>query len=320
MQNLSIDTLARIVSNDKLQLNTEDQLLKFVNKLYKSDSIYSILYETVLFENVTGDVMKEFTQNFDSEDMNRRIWIRLSNRLENEIEKEEETVENKRYRQKSDKIHKKKKRIEFSPSGQKDFNGILNHLRTETNGQIESKVAITSSSICNSSENHQPRVVTLFEDKNKYFYTNIEQNCWLRFEFRESRVVPTHYTIRSYQYNSHPKSWVIECSNDRISWETVDEESECPHLASSSPVHTFKVNHPTSKGFRYVRMRLTGPNWSGNNQLVIDSFEIYGNLTSNQIKNQIFLKKILRYFLKKISYIKLHFIIKYYFFLKYRVY
>ena len=79
MRNLSIDTLTRILSNDKLQLNTEDQLLKFVNKCYKSDSKYSILYETVLFEIVSSEVIKEFTLIFDNEDMNHETWLHLIN-------------------------------------------------------------------------------------------------------------------------------------------------------------------------------------------------------------------------------------------------
>lgn len=58
--NIDIDLIANIISNDKLQLNTEDQLLKFVNTLYKTDSKYSILYDHISFTNVSSEAMKEF--------------------------------------------------------------------------------------------------------------------------------------------------------------------------------------------------------------------------------------------------------------------
>ena len=280
MRNLSIDTLTRILSNDKLQLNTEDQLLKFVNKCYKSDSKYSILYETVLFEIVSSEVIKEFTLIFDNEDMNHETWLHLIKRLQIEVQIEKESSQSKRYRQNQANLQAEKKQgIEFSPPGQNTFKGILNYLRTQSNNQIESKVSFSTSSIGNSDEYYQPRVVTLFEDENKYFYTNDEPGSWLCFDFGESRVIPTDYTMKSYNCSTpHPKSWVIECSNDNSSWETVDEENNCSYLNGANIVHTFKMNHPSSKEFRYIRIRQTGTTWSGNNHLVIDSFEIYGKL------------------------------------------
>ncbi len=57
LENLSIDTLFQIVTNDILELNTEGQLLKFVK--------YSILYEAVLFENASSELMNEFISVFD---------------------------------------------------------------------------------------------------------------------------------------------------------------------------------------------------------------------------------------------------------------
>lgn len=69
-KNLKIETLMEILSNPKLQLKTENQLLKFVNKLYSINSeMYSKLYEKVHFEYVTASMMREFLEIYDLNDI-----------------------------------------------------------------------------------------------------------------------------------------------------------------------------------------------------------------------------------------------------------
>lgn len=77
-ENLSIDTLFQIMTNDILELNTEDQLLKFVK--------YSILYEAVLFENASSELMNEFISVFDKEETTAETLKGLSKPLLKKIE------------------------------------------------------------------------------------------------------------------------------------------------------------------------------------------------------------------------------------------
>lgn len=277
IMNLSMNTLIRILNNDNLQLNTEDQLLTFINNLYKSDTKYSILYETVLFENVSSDIMKEFTAIYDNEEMSRGTWLRLSKRLESKIEKKSENSEElKRY-----KIEKKNG-ILFSPSSnQNEFKGIINYLQTQTNGQIEKEINITASSVWNKTEERQPKVVVLFNDINSYFISKNKPNSWICYDFKKYRIIPTEYTIRSKplgENSGHPRNWVIECSNDNNLWEIVDEQKNCSILNGKSITATFKMNHSIEKEFQYIRMRLTGPNWNNDDYLQINALEIYGQL------------------------------------------
>ena len=277
LKSLSIDTLMSIFSNNQLRLKTEDQLLNFLNQLCLNDVKYSILYETVLFEHVSKETMKEFVSIFDIENMNNFIWNRLSRRLVEDISIEKKkSEENDRY------IKNVSLGKLFEKSDQSEFNGILNYLMSQSNGQIEKEINITSSSVLCNNDNYQPRNVVLFGDKNKYFYSENYTNSWLCFDFKEHRIIPTDYTIRSYPNgpnNNHPKNWVIECRNDDSEWEIVDEQRNCPHLNGSYLVHTFKINNQNCKKFRYIRMRNIGNNWNGNNNhLRVESFEIYGKL------------------------------------------
>ena len=60
LQILSIDTIYRIINSEKLVLNSEDQLLRFVNKICIQKNEASYLYETVIFENVNRKSIYEF--------------------------------------------------------------------------------------------------------------------------------------------------------------------------------------------------------------------------------------------------------------------
>ncbi|KAK8834278.1 hypothetical protein M9Y10_026262 [Tritrichomonas musculus] len=270
--NLPIDILMSILKNDHLLLKNEDQLLKFANDMHSKSSIYSILYETVLFLNVSEEMMKEFVMLYNINDISIEIWRNLSKRLYNE--KSDSNVKN-RY------TGSQKKGTVFEYTDEKLLKGIFNYFQEKTGGQIDKEIGFTSSSVASNNESYQPRNVAVFNDKDKFFYSGGQRNDWICFDFREHRVIPTHYTVRSYEThpnNIHPKSWVVEGSEDGKSWVTIDEETNCPLLNGNSLVHTFAVNHPTSEEFKYIRMKSTGQDWNGQYYLLLESFEIYGTL------------------------------------------
>lgn len=272
IKSLSIDTVERIINNKKLELDSEDQLLHFVNELFLTDSKYSILYEYIQFENVSCELIKEFISNYNIEFMNFKTWKALAIRLEKEV-KNENLTENRqihKYRK-----SKENKGIKFSPSNDNSFGGILNHLRTKSNGRIENEVGITASSIYDNSDNHQPRNAVCYENN------NYQENNWLCFDFKEHRVIPTDYTIKT--YNCLPnyrnlKSWAVEISSDKENWEVIDEENDCSYMNGCFLTHTFHIEKPPSKESRYVRIKSTGPCWNGEYYFNIGKIEIYGTL------------------------------------------
>ena len=76
----------------------------------------------------------------------------------------------------------------------------------------------------------------------------------------------------------HPKSWVIEGSNDENSWEIIDEQMNNHTLNYPKIVHTFAFQNLESKKFRYLRMRQTDVNWGNNKRLCINAIELFGCL------------------------------------------
>ncbi|KAK8860504.1 hypothetical protein M9Y10_012169 [Tritrichomonas musculus] len=278
--NLKISTIYKILSNDQLRLENEDQLLNFINKLYSKNSMYSILYEKVMFTNVSSKYMNEFVELFDFNDISSQTWINLCMRLTNSLEIKKIESCKKRYNTiHTNEIYQIQKTL-FKYDKNNDFSGILNFLRKKSNENIEKEINVTSSSIFGNCEDNLPKNVVLFENQMKRFISADEPNSWLCFDFKDHQVILTEYTIKTsclFEKNMrHPRSWVIEGSNDSNSWEILDEQKDCSEINGKSITHTFSINNQELKKFKMIRLRATGPNWDGSNHLFIESFEIYG--------------------------------------------
>ena len=156
------------------------------------------------------------------------------------------------------------------------FSGIIDYLEKESRGNIENILTVTASSISGRSF---PLNVTYLFDKNKrYCSTGDEQNPWICFDFRDYKIIPSEYTLRSGDSGYNPKSWVIEGSNDNSNWQILDKQEDCSFLNRDFNIHTFSIPSSNSQQFRFLRMKLTGTNWKDNNLFIITSFEFYGTL------------------------------------------
>lgn len=266
---LQMKTLEEILESPKIQLESEDQLISIINKLYTQNSNFSHFYEYINFLNVTSKKMNEFINIYDINDINNKIWTKISDRLQQPTVKTSEIF---------DKSVARYLKHDFLYENQ-DFKGIINYLRLKTKGKIENEISITSSS--NYGTDFASNV-SLFDDIDRVFQSGNQQNAWICFDFKEKRVIPFHYSIRSYYHYSknahHPRTWVIEASNDSERWEQIDEQKDCEGLNGRYLSETFKIKNDDNREFRYIRMRQTGPSWAGSNYLTIDSFELYGSL------------------------------------------
>jgi hypothetical protein len=99
------------------------------------------------------------------------------------------------------------------------------------------------------------------------------------YDFKDRRIVPTHYGIRSdddWPGANHPRSWVVETSADGKNWQVVDHQEHNDDLNGISLIRIFPV---ASAGVcRFIRLVNIGRNHYGNDRLVIRSWEIFGSL------------------------------------------
>lgn len=269
------NTLEQIFQCPRLQLKDENQLLEFINYLYEQNPENSILYEYVDFLFVDESKITDFINIFNVNDITNKIWKNVSFRFQQKIDNRSLDIiqfENGRYKQKGKSFLYKNN----------DFDGIINYLRKKSNGNIQNMINITASSVHRSSFSQYN--VCLFEERDKYFQTTNELNAWICFDFKENRIIPTSYTIKSSNHNQNghqPRSWVIEASNDNFLWEVLDEVVNCSYLNGQYLVHTFHMKNRISKEFRFIRMRQTTHNCHGSDNYYIftlGSIEFYGRL------------------------------------------
>ena len=88
ISSFDIDIIERIISNDKLLLQDEEELFDIILKLYTESKEYSTLFSYVIFMNLTIESIRKFNQSFDINYINKSIWDSLSYRLEQEISTE----------------------------------------------------------------------------------------------------------------------------------------------------------------------------------------------------------------------------------------
>lgn len=78
---LSIETIERILLNKQLLVESEDQVLSLVNKLYIKNKENAFLYEHVIFANVSPAKMIKFFNIFDFNDIDAGLWDKLKERM-----------------------------------------------------------------------------------------------------------------------------------------------------------------------------------------------------------------------------------------------
>ena len=162
------------------------------------------------------------------------------------------------------------------------LDGIIAHLTRKCGGNVHEKgiVTVTASS-CLGDGAKPENAVDLKSDL--YFCSKDLPNSWICYDFGGRRVTPTSYSIRSFDGESgqpHPKSWVLEVSNDgsEDSWVVIDRRENNFDLNHSLVTRNFEISAPPSGAFRLVRLHQTGENHWGHDKLVTSGFELFGAL------------------------------------------
>jgi hypothetical protein len=102
---------------------------------------------------------------------------------------------------------------------------------------------------------------------------------WVCYDFKERRIMPTHYTIRTNDGspgNTHLKSWLVETSQDGETWQKVALEEDNKQLNGKFRSATFPV--ADNRECRFIRLVNIGRNHWGSDQISISGWEIFGSL------------------------------------------
>lgn len=293
---LPMNILYSILSSSHLKIENEDSLLDFIHQIFSNDNSNQKLinsdnieitafYEVIEFNNLSEDKFREFLDMFDYNQITGLLWQKLTQCFYINQKKLAKNLNNQRYTQ--DKFM----RIEYDNDTSHCFQGIIHYLTEKTGGNVDENgtIKVTASSF-SSSENISPRNAVNLEDTKNYFHARVESNVWLKYDFKDRKVRPTHYSIRSRRDDSkgNPMNFVIEGSNtdQENDWIILDTQNNISYFNSPNSVQTFQIQMKLKENecFRYLRLRQTGPNTGGSLlYLAISALEYFGDLF-DQIK------------------------------------
>lgn len=274
--------------NPKFLLSTTNELLSELNKL-RIEYSNSMIEMKKLIENQNKqfndqiEIIKKLqNEHKDQISKQNESFIKAENDRKNKFDEQlkqyEDSVKNLNDQNESKfELIKRAitKSIQYNPN--EPGSGIINYLLKESKGAIENEINVTSSSVL---YNNIPQNVLHF-NTNEEFYAEDGKNNWICFEFKNHKIIPNKYSVISYDGGTnsrHPKSWVIQGSNDNENWDTISEEIDCPYLNKSYTTYTFDIKKQNNQDFKFIRMLSTGPSWNNKNSFAICAFEVYGEL------------------------------------------
>jgi hypothetical protein len=134
--------------------------------------------------------------------------------------------------------------------------------------------------------------------------SEVPKNChtadkaggWIRID-TGLQIVPSAYTLRvaTGYTQSALRNWQLEGSSDGASWTTLRSHENDEALTEAGSSHTWRLDAAATgsesggaaaaaggeigAAYRYLRIRITGPNWNpGSHYISLSGFEIYGQV------------------------------------------
>ena len=249
------------------ELVASKKILEEENKSVKGE-IGKMKEELVGMKNESGKLAKDMKSINEKSDEVKKQMSAESRKLKDVIEV----------------IEKKRKTVKYDGKEQNRFNGIMKWLgKGDASNSLSNKIVdVTSSSVISENPDLQLKNVLNYGDDKQVFQSDSEPNPWLCIDFKEHRVNPTHYSIRSHGFagkgNYHPQSWDVEGSNDSVSWAALDSRREEKSLDGRAASNTFEITNEANKSkyFRYLRIIQKGVNTHNDNSLAFSSIEFFG--------------------------------------------
>lgn len=279
--------LYSIISNPNLRIESEDSLVDFIYDIFETDeddenesfSMISFL-ELVHIESLSENKMIEIIEMIEPQNISKTLWEKFIKLINNNNNNSTLNLNEDRYAT----IQTSKQtifQIPYDLNSLHQFEGILYYLRQQNSDDFENEVEITASSY--RTERSRPQNAADFTDDDKYFGSKNLKGSWLCYNFKNRKVKPSYYSIKSWQNpkgNHHVKSWEIQASNDEKEWKVLDSRSDENSLDGSNLSKTFDIRfiNNSNEFYKYIRIVQVGLNTGGTLYLNIQSLEFFGDI------------------------------------------
>lgn len=247
------------MSSPDLKIKSEDSLFELI---YSHGPNYYFLFDYVEVQYLSKkniELLIDLIDNYDVS-LHRKLWASICRRL---VLDQTAKKENPR------SIEKQIKNIVCE-------NGIFEFLRKSSNGNIyDSKlIDVESTKIYDGEEQ------SLFDksQETRFRLENIS-NRYILFDFKDKKINFAKYylSVPSVSWSSGwPRSWKIEGSNDKSSWELIDEKNDDESLNGWGKSNTFSCSENNNNFYRFIRFKDLISH-IGNNKFLLSEIEFYGS-------------------------------------------
>ena len=279
-----IELLEMLISSDYFSLKNEDELLEYIYNNFHTDKIkFHYLIKQIKIEKLTNQSLLKLISdsNFDLNSIRNRL-VNLGKQI-HFCRKPVCYVPSIACPINIERHHS------FAPFGDifrgefidcvdgKIFSGIFNHLKQFTNGENPHEAGIIELSY--SSSSHGDIQSLIESDSYVWFATQDIKNSYIMFDFKQRTVSLTGYSLKTHSYegNGHITGWKINGSNDKITWDEVDEVAMTELLGTLGAEHYFKLETP-SRFYRYFQLIQTRKNTKGFYNLRLSRVEFFGSI------------------------------------------
>lgn len=285
-------TLLEIISDENLKIEDENSLFDFINLIFSNskninqeldgkdiDIVY--FYEKIKFASLNEKKLSEFRQKFDFTKMTNELWHNYSKCNDRDVYSTKNLNEDhfKRY------VYGNYQLFPFNEDKEKSLKGIINHLNNKCSGNSFEK-SIIDIKLSSYGFGEIKNLVNFNEDSH-YFFSKDIPNSWVQYDFKNIKVRPTHYTIRSSKEENkvdHPRNWVIQGSDTGLDgdWIDLDLRKDIECIEEPKSLHTFFIQTPLKQDeyYRFLRILQNGINAYNRHYLDFSCIEFFGSIIS----------------------------------------
>jgi hypothetical protein len=268
LSGLGREGLIEILNAGSLQIKSEESLYEFVSRRFSADETDFCLFEFVRFEYLPVSVMRDFIAVSEAhyDLMTSSIWKSICVRLSYPISPS----------QPNDRLAAQL----FEYHSNSPLKGIIAYLTKKFGGNVHVKGVMAATAKDPSGGNLNYLSHALDYESTNFYYSNNLPGQWICFDFKGMAIQPSHYSIRTYTGDGpggrHLQDWVLEGSLDGGNWHELDRRSNNSDLNTGDVIRTFTIS--TSAICRFIRLRQTGKNHKGTDDLLFCAFEVFGTL------------------------------------------
>lgn len=261
LKRLSVYELENVFKSPKMQVQDEDSLFNLILSL--GNDYYSLLdYVEIQYLSIKNIEKLIQLININDISLHPLLWSSICRRLISDPSKIP-TVNNPR----------QKNTISIC------VNGIIRYLNDISKENVYSSKEID----VESSKIDVGKCESLFDfNKDTHFRLANQKGSFIIFDFKNKKIKFSKYYLavpsqKSTAYTGRPKSWRIECSNDKVKWDLVDIKQNDSSLMSWSSSNTFTCQFNSNQFYRYVRIKdIVSQN--GTQEFLLSEIDFYGSI------------------------------------------